>query len=220
MKTDTQLQHDVSAELKWEPSVHAARIGVEAKDGVVTLVGEVDSYSEKWKAERAVHRVAGVRAVTTELKVHLTGLGKRTDADIAEAVEHVLDWTSSLPTGAVKVVVEEGWVTLSGDVEWQYQRQAATDGVRTLMGVTGVSDLIRIRPSLTSATATAVKADIEAALRRTSIADARKISVTVHGNEVTLSGTVHSWDERNMAANSAWGVPGVRNVIDSLTLGC
>lgn len=215
MKTDSQLQQDVSAELKWEPSVHAARIGVEVKDGVVTLAGQVDSYSEKWNAERAAQRVAGVKAMTTELKVHLTGLSKRTDGDVAQAVENVLEWTSSLPAGAIKVMVEGGWVTLSGDVDWQYQRQAATDSVRCLMGVTGVSDQISIKPSVT---ATAVKSDIEAALKRTSIADARQISVAVHGSDVTLSGTVHSWDERCTATNSAWGTPGVRNVVDMMTL--
>jgi osmotically-inducible protein OsmY len=215
MKTDSQLQQDVSAELRWEPSVHAARIGVEVKDGVVTLAGQVDSYSEKWNAERAAQRVAGVKAMTTELKVHLTSLSKRTDADVAQAVENVLEWTSSLPAGAIKVMVEGGRVTLFGDVDWQYQRQAATDSVRTLMGVTGVSDQIGIKPS---ATATGVKSEIEAALKRTSISDAMNIAVAVHGSEVTLSGTVHSWDERYTAANSAWGTPGVRNVVDLMTL--
>jgi osmotically-inducible protein OsmY len=215
MKTDSQLQQDVSAELQWEPSVHAARIGVEVKNGVVTLAGQVDSYSEKWNAERAAQRVAGVKAMSTELKVHLNSLSKRTDADIAEAVENVLEWTSSLPAGAVKVLVEGGWVTLSGDVDWQFQRRAATDSVRHLMGVTGVSDQIGIKPSVT---AEAVKSDIEAALKRTSIADAKKISVSVHGSDVTLSGTVHSWDERDTATNSAWGTPGVRNVVDMMNL--
>jgi osmotically-inducible protein OsmY len=215
MKTDSQLQQDVSAELKWEPSIHAARIGVEVKDGVVTLAGQVDSYSEKWNAERAAQRVAGVKAMTTELTVQLTGLSDRTDADIAEAVENVLEWSSSLPDGAIQVMVEGGWVTLSGDVDWQYQRQAANESVRYLMGVTGVNDQISIKPSVT---ATAVKSDIEAALERTSIADAKKISVAVHGSDVTLSGTVHSWDERDTATNSAWGTPGVRNVVDVMTL--
>lgn len=218
MKTDSQLQQDVSAELKWEPSVHAARIGVEVKDGVVTLAGQVDSYSEKWNAERAAQRVAGVKAMTTELKVHLTGLSKRTDSDVAEAVENVLEWTSALPAGAIKVMVEGGWVTLSGDVDWQYQRQAATDSVRHLMGVTGVSDQISIKPSGNSVMAKTVKADIEAALKRTSIADAKEIHVAVHGSDVTLTGTVHSWDERYTATNSAWGTPGVRNVVDMMTL--
>jgi osmotically-inducible protein OsmY len=215
MKTDNQLQQDVSAELKWEPSVHAARIGVEVKDGVVTLAGQVDSYSEKWNAERAAQRVSGVKAMATELKVKLTGLGKRTDADIAGSVENVLEWTSSLPAGAIKVMVEGGWVTLSGDVDWQYQRQAAADSVRYLMGVTGVSDQISIKPSVS---ATAVKSDIEAALKRTAIADAKKIHVEVHGTDVTLTGSVHNWAERETATNSAWGTPGVRNVVDKMAL--
>lgn len=137
MKTDSQLQQDVSAELDWEPSVHAARIGVEVKDGVVTLAGQVDSYAEKWNAERAAQRVSGVRALATELQVQLTSLSQRTDADIAAAVENLLEWTSTLASGAVRVVVEGGWVTLSGKVDWQFQRQAATDSVRHLMGVTG-----------------------------------------------------------------------------------
>ena len=215
MKTDSQLQQDVSAELKWEPSIHAERIGVEVKDGVVTLAGQVDSYSEKCNAENAALRVAGVKAMTTELKVYLTGLSKRTDADIAESVEKVVEWTASLPAGAVQVKVEDGWVTISGDVAWQYQRQAAIDNVRNLLGVKGVSDQISIRPSVK---ATAVKSDIEAALKRTSIADAKKITVAVNGSDVTLSGTVHSWDERDTATNSAWGTPGVRNVVDMMTL--
>jgi osmotically-inducible protein OsmY len=215
MKTDTQLQQDVSAELKWEPSVHAARIGVEVKDGVVTLAGQVDSYAEKWNAERAAQRVHGVKAMATELKVQLTSLGQRTDADIAGSVENMLEWTSSLPAGTIKVMVEGGWVTLSGDVDWQYQKRAATDGIRYLMGVVGVSDQISIKPSVS---ATVVKSDIEAALKRTAIADARQISVAVSGNDVTLSGKVHNWAERETATNSAWGTPGVRNVVDKLVL--
>jgi osmotically-inducible protein OsmY len=123
-----------------------------------------------------------------------------------------------MPAGAIQVMVEGGRVTLSGDVDWQYQRQAATDSVRHLMGVTGVSDKISIKPSLPPVSTTAVKSDIEAALKRTSIADAKTISVAVHGSDVTLSGTVHSWDERDIATNSAWGTPGVRNVVDMMTL--
>jgi osmotically-inducible protein OsmY len=215
MKTDTQLQQDVSAELKWEPSVHAARIGVEVKDGVVTLAGQVDSYSEKWNAERAAQRVSGVKALTTELKVQLTSLSQRSDADIAGAVENVLEWTASLPAGALKVMVESGWVTLSGAVDWQFQRQTATDSVRYLLGVTGVSDQISIKPSVS---ATAVKSDIEAALKRTAIADAKKIDVSVYGSDVTLSGTVVNWAERETALHSAWGTPGVRDVVDEMAL--
>lgn len=218
LKTDSQLQHDVNAELEWDPSIHSARIGVELKDGVVTLVGQVDSYTEKWNAERVALRVAGVSTMTTELSVHLTSLSKRTDADIAEAAENVLEWTSSLPANAIQVMVEDGWITLKGEVDWQHQRLAATDGVRYLMGVMGVSNLIGIKPSQNPVSAAAVKSVIEAALTRTSIADARSISVAVHDSEVTLMGTVHSWDERDTANNSAWGTPGVRNVVDKMTM--
>ena len=216
MKTDSQLQQDVSAELKWEPSVHAARIGVEVKDGVVALAGQVDSYAEKWNAERAAQRVSGVKAMATELKVKLTGLSQRTDADIAGAVKNVLEWSTSLPAGAIQVMVEGGWVTLSGDVDWQYQKQLASDAVRHLMGVVGVNDHISLKPSVS---ATVVKSDIEAALKRTATADAKAISVAVHGSDVTLSGTVHNWAERETATNSAWGTPGVRKVVDRMVLG-
>jgi osmotically-inducible protein OsmY len=215
MKTDSQLQRDVSAELNSEPSVHAEHIGVAVKEGVVTLAGRVDSYSEKCNAELAALRVVGVRAMTIELKVHLTILSQRTDGDIAESVWNVLDWTPLLRAGAIQVTVKDGLVTLSGDVDRQCQRQAAIDSVRYLLGVTDVSNQITIKPS---ATASCVRSDIEAALKRTSIADARKISVAVDGGDVMLSGTVHSCDERDTATTSAWGTPGVRNVVDMMRL--
>jgi osmotically-inducible protein OsmY len=215
MKTDSQLQQAVMAELEWEPAVQAARIGVEVKDNVVTLAGQTDSYAEKWNAERAALRVPGVRAMASELKVHLSGPSQRTDADIAGSVENVLDWTSSLPAGAIKVMVEGGWVTLSGDVDWQYQKQAAADSVCRLMGVIGVNDQLSVKPLVM---VDAVKADIEAALQRSVIVDARDISVAVHGADVTLGGTVHNWADRETAKNSAWGSPGVRTVVDLMTL--
>jgi len=215
MKTDSQLQQDVSAELAWEPSVHAAQIGVEVKDGVVTLAGEVGSYTEKWNAERAAQRVSGVNALAIELKVKLSAPGKRTDADIARSVENSLEWSTSVPSGAVKVMVEGGWVTLSGELDWHYQKLAAAESIRYLLGVTGVSDQIAVKPK---ASVSAVKADIEAALKRSAAADAKKISVEVNGSEVTLTGKVHSWSERETATTSAWGTPGVRKVIDKMTL--
>ena len=215
MKTDSQLQQDVMAELKWEPAVHAAQIGVEVKHGVVTLDGAVSSYTEKWNAERAAQRVQGVKALAVELKVQLPEFGRRTDTDIAESAQNILSWTSSLPTDAVKVQVEGGWLTLSGDVEWQFQRQDAADGVRHLLGVTGISNQIGIKPPLS---ATVVKADIEAALQRRAVADAKTIHVDVHGTDVTLTGTVHSWGERELATRSAWGTAGVRNVVDKMSL--
>lgn len=215
MKTDSQLQQDVMAELKWEPSVHAAQIGVEVKDGVVTLAGEVSSYTEKLNAERAAQRVHGVKALAVEMSVKLSQLGKRNDADIAGSARNILSWTSSLPSDAVKVLVEDGWLTLSGDVEWQFQRQDAADSVRYLMGVVGVSNQIAIKPMLS---ATVVKADIESALKRRAAADAKTITVEVKGTDVTLTGTVHSWAERDLARRSAWGSVGVRNVVDKMNL--
>ena len=215
MKTDSQLQQDVMAELKWEPAVHAEQIGVEVKNGVVTLAGEVSSYTEKLNAERAAQRVNGVKALAVELTVKLAEFSKRTDADIAESAKNILSWTSSLPADAVKVMVEGGWLTLSGDVEWQYQRQDAAHGVRFLAGVTGVSNQIAIKPSLS---ATVVKSDIEAALKRRAAADAKTIAVDVKGGDVTLTGTVHSWAERDLATRSAWGSSGVRNVVDKMNL--
>lgn len=211
MKTDTQLQADVMAELKFDPSVHAAQIGVEAKDGVVTLAGEVSSYSEKWNAERCAQRVSGVNALAIDLKVKLSSFGKRTDADIARSAENVLDWTSSVPKDAIKVLVEDGWVTLSGEVEWQYQKQAAADALRYLWGVIGVSDQIAIKAKVS---ASSVKSDIESALKRHASKDAQEITVAVNGPDVTLSGNVHSWSERELAVHAAWNTPGVRNVVD------
>lgn len=215
MKTDAQLQQDVIAELAWEPSVDAAQIGVEVNDGIVTLAGHVSSYAEKWDAERAAQRVSGVRALAVEMDVALPVFSKRTDGDIARSAENVLQWMANLPKDCVKVMVEGGWITLTGEVDWDYQRQAAARAVRYLMGVTGVSDQIAIKPNVSLS---AVKSDIEAALKRRATADAQNISVEVRGNDVTLSGTVHSWSERELAKHSAWGTPGVRNVVDNITV--
>jgi osmotically-inducible protein OsmY len=215
VKTDAQLQQDVIAELKWEPSVNAAQIGVEVKAGVVTLAGHVGSYTEKWKAESAAQRVAGVKGLAIEMDVRLEGTSKRTDADIAESADNILQWTTNLPADSVKVMVEGGWVTLSGQVDWEYQKRSATGTVRDLLGVRGVSNQIIIKPIASSS---AVKADIEAALKRRAHDDAQNIQVSVAGNAVTLTGTVHSWSEREMAAQSAWGTPGVHSVDDNLTV--
>lgn len=215
MKADSKLQQDVLAELQWEPAVHAARIGVEVRSGVVTLAGEVSSYVEKLHAKRAAQRVAGVRAVVCELQVKLEAPGLRTDADLAETVCNVLSWTTALPADAVKVMVEGGWVTLSGSVDWQFQRQAAADSVRHLAGVTGISNQIAIEPE---PKAIVVKSDIEAAIRRRAANDANAIQVDVKDGYVTLSGKVHSWAERELARRSAWSSPGVRQVIDHIQI--
>jgi osmotically-inducible protein OsmY len=215
MKTDTQLQQDVLAELKWQPSVHAAGIGVEVKDGVVTLAGEVSSFAEKWDAECAAQRVSGVKALAIELDVKLSALGKRTDADIARSAQTALGWSTTLADESVKVMVEAGWITLSGDVDWQYQKRAATDSVRHLSGVTGVSNEMALKPKLAMGS---VQADIEAALKRVARSEAQNIAVSVTEDKVTLTGTVASWPERELATTAAWGTPGVRCVVDNMTL--
>ena len=215
MKTDSQLQQDVMAELKWEPAVHAEQIGVEVKDGIVTLAGHVDSYPAKWNAERAAQRVAGVKALAVEIDVKFSGSTKHTDADIARTAENVLLWTTYLPKDSVKIMVEDGWVTLSGQVQWGFQRATATAAVRYLMGVKGVSDQITIKPGVT---ASAVKSDIEAALKRRATNEANGIKVAVNGSEVTLTGKVPTWAERDAAGSAAWGTSGVSNVIDNIAI--
>ena len=215
MKTDAQLKQDIIAELSWEPSVNAAQIGVEVKDGIVTLAGHVDSYAEKWHAEKATQRVAGVKALAIEMDVKLPGSFQRNDADIARAAQNVLEWTTFLPSDAIQVKVEDGWITLSGQVEWDYKKQAAANAVRYLMGVKGVSSDITVKAAVSK---DVVKADIEAALKRRAATDAQNVKVEVTGRDVTLSGKVHSWSERQLAANSAWATPGVRNVANNIAV--
>lgn len=215
MKTDSQLQQDVRAELQWEPSVNATQIGVEVKNGVVTLAGHVDSYAEKWDAERATQRVAGVKGLAVEMDVKLPGTSQRNDADTARSAENVLAWSSFAPKDSIKVMVEKGWVTLTGQVHWDFERRGAASSVRQLMGVTGVSDQITIKQKVSS---TVVKSDIEAALKRRARNDAQMISVDVKGADVTLSGTAHTWAERDLASHAAWSAPGVRNVVDNITV--
>jgi osmotically-inducible protein OsmY len=215
MKTDAQLKQDIIAELTWEPSVNASQIGVEVKNGTVTLAGHVDSYAEKCQAERAAQRVPGVKGLAVEIDVKLPGLSERTDADIARSAQNVLDWNSWLPKDSIHVKAEKGWITLSGEVEWDYQRRSAKNSVRSLLGVVGVSDEISVKPRVSMS---AVKSEIEAALKRRAHSDAQHITVDVRGSDVTLSGTVHSWSERELAASSAWSTPGVRQVVDNITI--
>lgn len=215
MKTDTQLQQDVMAELRWEPSIEADQIGVEVKDGVVTLAGHVDTYLCKYNAEQAALRVYGVKALAVEMDVHLPASSQRSDGDIARAARNALDWMSQPLGDRVHVMVEKGCITLSGDVDWQYQKVAAVVAVRFLLGVTGVANLITIKPAVKLS---AVQSDIETALVRRAKADAKKIQVSVDGTKITLSGSVDNWAERDTARDTAWGTPGVTNVIDNLTM--
>ena len=217
MKTDRQLQQDVIDELRWEPAVEASSIGVEANDGVVTIAGHVDSYAEKWAAERAAQRVSGVKGVVDEIEVQLPDASKRSDATIVQAASSALEWNTVVPDRAIKIAVDDGIITLSGEVDWAYQRAAAVAAVRNLIGVRAVNDRITLKLSTTSVRD--IKRKIHAALHRQAQLDADAISVDVAGGDVTLRGSVDSWAERMAARNAVWAAPGVRNVIDELMVG-
>ena len=214
-KSDVDLRNDILAELKWEPSVKETEIGVAVKSGVVTLTGYVDSFAEKWAAERATKRVSGVKAVAEEIQVKLPGLSERTDVDIARAAENALAWNVWIPEDRIKVIVERGWITLEGDVDRQYQRETAEDAVLHLTGVRGVSNDIKIKPAVS---ASDVKAKIEAALKRNAAIDAERINVRATGSKVTLSGIVRSWAERDEASKAAWSAPGVLEVQNNVVI--
>ena len=213
MKTDTQLRNDIQAELNWAPEVKSSDIGVIVKDGVVTLTGHLSSYAEKYAVERAVQRVYGVKALAVELTVKLPFDNQRTDADIALAAERALEWNALVPDGKIHPMVEKGWLSLTGEVEWDYQRSAAEVAVRDLMGVTGVSNLVKVKPRVSPAD---VEKKIHDALSHQADREARKLSIAVDGSHVTLRGTVHSWSERDAVQGAAWSTPGVTVVVNDL----
>lgn len=211
-KTDSQIQKDVTTELLWDPRVKADHINVAAQNGIVTLSGSVPHYFEKSSAEEAAQRVGGVRAVADEIEVKLLGSFERTDQEIAEAALNALKWNYSTPEG-VKVTVEKGWITLTGQADWEYERTAARDCVRRLMGTVGVTNQISLKSNTQS---TDVKTRIEEALKRSAKNEAGKISVSVSGDQVTLTGNVHSISESEDARFAAFSAPGVMSVINDL----
>jgi osmotically-inducible protein OsmY len=215
MPTETQLYRDVFEELNWDPSVHAADIGVATRDGVVTLHGAVSSFAERVAAERAALRVYGVKGIANDLEVRLPGLSERTDSDIAQAAVNAVEWNAWVPHDQITIAVHNGWLTLRGQVERHYQKIAAEEAVWNLLGVKGVTNEITVRPQVTG---TDVAPQIAAAFRRSAQLDAPRIRVETHGGTVSLFGTVRSWLERQEAERVAWGAPGVCEVENHITV--
>jgi osmotically-inducible protein OsmY len=215
MKTDAQLKKDVQDELAWDPAVNATNIGVIVKDGIVTLTGHLESFAEKFAAERAVERVSGVQALAIELEVLLPNRDRRNDADIASAARNALTWNTVVPDSRIHIKVENGWITLSGEVDWDYQRRAAERALRDLLGVVGVKNLIAVTARVSVPD---VQKKIVEALERQAETEAKQVQVVVNGSRVTLRGRVHSWPERQAAQIAAWSAPGVTNVVNEIAL--
>lgn len=214
---DRELRQDVIDELEFEPSIDAADIGVAAENGVITLTGHVSSYAQKMATERAVWRVKGVKAIAQEIKVRIPGDKKRDDDEIAQRAVSILAWNSLIPRDSIHVRVQNGFVTLSGQVDWNFQRRAAEADIRKLAGVAGVINEITLKPSIEPVD---IKQRITDALKRHAEVEARDIRIEVRdGDTVSLEGEVDNWDERQAVVNAAWSAPGVRSVDDRLRIG-
>jgi osmotically-inducible protein OsmY len=216
---DKQLQQAVIDELDWEPSVDASQIGVTASNGVVTLSGQVPTYWEKRAADRAVQRVKGVKAIVEEIEVRLRDEDRWADETIADRAVQSLASDAAVPKDCITLKVEDGWVTLNGEVGWHYQKMAAEHDVHNVVGVRGLTDKISIKPNLAHVQSSAVREKIAKALARTAELDAAGISIQTDKGDVTLTGKVPSWSERDLVEDAAWSVPGVTKVHDKLSIG-
>jgi len=215
MKTDLQIQNDVMAQIKWEPILNAAEIGVSVKNGVVTLSGRVDSYPKKAAAEKAAKKVRGVKAVAEDIVVGISPASRKSDTEIAEAVANALKWHTAVKEEKVKIKVEDGFVTLTGEVDSPFERTSATDAIENLTGVKMVFNLISIK---TKPLAENVKLNIQAAMTRHASIDASKVKVEIVGNKAILTGTVRSFVESDDAEDAAWAAPGVNSVENKLQI--
>jgi osmotically-inducible protein OsmY len=216
MSNDNRLQQAVLDELNWEPSVTAAHIGVAADSGVVTLTGHVESFAQKHAAEAAVRRVKGVKAIAEEIEVRLPYATKRSDEEIAGAAIGRLEWDVSVPRDTIKVTVDKGRVTLTGEVDWNYQKDAASLDVRPLFGVVGVINQITIKP--TTVNTSNISENIVHALHRSWFFDPKTISVSAQGGKIRLTGTVRTWHDRQVAAATAWSAPGATAVENDIAV--
>jgi osmotically-inducible protein OsmY len=212
---DSTLRQDIIDELDFEPSIDAASIGVAVEDGVVTLTGHVSTYAQRATAEDAVRRVTGVKGIAQEIEVRPFGTHKTADDEIAKRALQTITWNTVIPDGAIQVKVEDGWVTLTGKVDWQYQKTAATQIIGGLAGVLGVYNKIEVKPH---ASVSDVKKRIEDALKRNAEVEAKAIRVNVVDGKVTLEGRVNNWAERSATERAAWSAPSVRSVDDRITI--